>query len=71
MPRFKDRDWNLTHSINNNDQIYSWDLVPIAVLMDIRDELKRLNHLLNCPNFTRMPHTLESIRKNTIKKRKK
>lgn len=71
MPRFKDREWNLTHSVHNDDQIYSWDLVPIAVLMDIRDELKQLNRLLHCPNFTSIPHKLESIRKNTTKKRKK
>lgn len=39
--------------------------------MDIRDELKRMNGLLHCHNFLSIPHKLESIRKNTIKKKRK
>ena len=43
----------------------------LAVLQDIRDELRGLNRLLNCPNFTGIPKTLERIRKNTVKPRGK
>lgn len=46
----------------------------LAVLMDIRDELKKLNLLLNCPNFTAIPFKLDAIVKHTrripIRKRK-
>jgi hypothetical protein len=65
--RFKDVEWNLAAE---NGNCASWDHVPIAVLMDIRDELKSLNRLLNCPNFTGIPTTLRSIRR-AIPARKK
>ena len=47
------------------------DNAQLSVLMDIRDELKQLNALLHCHNFTAIPHTLRSIQKNTTKKRRK
>lgn len=43
----------------------------LAVLMDIRDELQRLNTLLSCENFLRIPHDLQQIRRNTAKPRRK
>lgn len=43
----------------------------LAVLMDIRHELQRLNELLRCPNFMSIPFELKAIRKNTTRKRKK
>lgn len=69
MPRFKDTNWDFTATPDGGMQ--TWEQAQVAVLMDIRDELKRLNHLLNCPNFTSIPHKLESIRKNTTKRRKR
>jgi len=42
----------------------------LAVLMDIRDELKSLNRLLQCPNFSMIPKILRGIRQNTTKKRR-
>lgn len=63
MARHKDIEWNLPNPIN-------WDQVPISVLMDIRDELKRLNGLLNCHNFTRIPFVLDQIKRNTTKKKR-
>lgn len=48
-----------------------WDHVPLQVLMDIRDELVRLNSLLHCPNFQRIPFKLDRISKNTAKPRPK
>ena len=49
----------------------SWERAGIAVLMDIRRELKRLNSLLSCPNFTGIPSTLTQIKRNTAKPKRK
>lgn len=72
--RGKDHEWDIYDSTGNTQ----WDKVPIAVLQDIRDELKSLNRLLGCNNFTNIPWTLRSINshaekigRNTAKKRKK
>ena len=70
MSRFKDREWNLP------DQI-QWAQVPVAVLMDIRDELRAVRraldplHRLNCPDFLRIPRTLGAIKTNTTKAKRK
>lgn len=58
MARHKDAQWNLPDEP-------SWECVHAALLMDLRDELRRLNQLLSCPNFTRMPETLRAVRANT------
>lgn len=50
---------------------FTWEHVQVEVLMDIRRELQRLNALLHCYNFTTMPATLRSIRRNTAKPRAK
>ena len=55
MPRFKDTEWDLPMV---GGRIASWDAMTIAALMDIRDELKRLNKLLHCDNFVRIPRQL-------------
>ena len=39
--------------------------MQLAVLMDIRDELKRLNAFLHCPNAVAIPKLLRSIQRNT------
>jgi hypothetical protein len=57
--RFKNIDWDLA---NENGNIGSWEHVAIAVLMDIRDELRRINRTLGCSNFQGIPTTLRSIR---------
>lgn len=61
MGRFKDGAWDLPEG--QNGRISTWQAVEIAVLMDIRDELKTLNTLLHCSNFTGIPATLRSIRR--------
>lgn len=59
---------------NENWDIYDqaghtqWEKVPIALLMDIREELQRLNGLLHCRNFINIPTTLRKIEKNTYRK---
>ena len=49
---------------------YDHDQVILAVLMDIREELQKLNILLHCPNFRDIPHVLRSIDKRIAKKRR-
>jgi len=58
---------NIEWNINSSDGSITWDLVPIAVLMDIRSELQILNRLLGCENFTRIPFVLDEIKRNTKK----
>ena len=66
--RFKDKDWPLN---NEAGVIATWQHVQIAVLMDIRDELKRLNRVFACSNFQNVPHVLRRISANTAKPRRK
>lgn len=40
---------------------FTWEHVAVEVLMDIRQELRNMNCLLNCKNFTEIPTTLRSI----------
>lgn len=49
MARYKDADWSLPEG-----KIETWQQVEIAVLMDIRDELKAINRKLDCPNIQQM-----------------
>jgi hypothetical protein len=44
---------------------HTYEGLTLAVLCSIRDELRRLNALLNCPNFTGIPATLRKIERNT------
>ena len=83
MARLKDIEWNL-HQQDNSDNTFSTytggiaqDDRIVAVLMDIRDELKetksqikQINALLNCPKFTSFPSALKAIQRNTAKKRR-
>jgi hypothetical protein len=67
--RHKDGAWAIP--TDTDGRISGWTYVPIALLMDIRDELKSLNALLHCPNFQAIPRKLDRISKNTAKPRKK
>lgn len=42
-----------------------------VLLVKIFRELKTLNSLLHCPNFTRIPQTLKAIEEQTKKRKKK
>lgn len=54
---------NSIWSINTNaDGTVTTDDAHLAVLMDIRVELQRLNSLLHCSNFQAIPHKLDRIR---------
>lgn len=65
MARHPNVDWNLP------DSLKTWEQVNTAVLMDIRDELQRLNRLLYCSNFTAIPSILRAIGRNTTKPRRR
>lgn len=54
--------WNLPEGVN------SWDAARLAVLMDIRDELRTLNAVFRCHNALAIPQLLREIKKNTTKK---
>jgi len=66
--RQKDVPWKVT---DEQGVVQTWEQVTVAVLMDIRDELKRLNAAIYCPNFVAIPRTLRRISANTAKPRKK
>jgi hypothetical protein len=68
VPRHKDSDWDLP------DQPNTWEQIAVAVLMDIRDELSEVRRRLSplqCPNFLQIPYKLDTIVKNTTKRRKR
>lgn len=65
--RKKDVNWTINQ---NHDGTTSTENAHLAVLMDIRDELKNLNSIFSCHNFLNIPYVLREIRNNT-KKRKK
>lgn len=60
------RQRNLNWSINH----HTYEAAQLAVLMDIREELQKLNLTFRCPNFLQIPNKIEAIRKNTAKKRR-
>lgn len=73
MARHKDGNWNLPEG-----QVQNWEQVYVAVLMGVRDELKRVNSLLlviaaplRCQTFLKIPAKLDAIRKNTTRKPRK
>ena len=67
MPRYKD------HESDIPKEQWNWHKngVIVAALWDIRDQLRVLNGLLNCRNFTRIPTVLDDINKNTTKPKRK
>lgn len=60
-------DWTL-HMEGNG---WSIGQIQVALLNDIRTELKSLNTVLHCSNFLDIPHKLDRIKRNTTKKRKR
>ena len=67
MPREANVDWDLSRQ---GDGSYSYAAAQLAVLMDIRDELRTLNGVLLCTNFQSIPTTLRRIQANTTKTRR-
>lgn len=67
--RHKNANWNLGQS--NSNGRFTFDQIKVAVLMDIRDELQKLNRLLHCPNFVAIPRKLDAINKKLPPRRKR
>ena len=61
--------WTLTADANGNiatdAAILATSRVSLDVLDSILSELRQLNQLLACPNFTSIPETLRAIRRQT------
>lgn len=68
MGNARDQEWDV---LDDKGQIVTWERVGVAVMMDIRRELRTLNQLLGCPNFTGIPRMLRRISANTAKPRSK
>lgn len=66
MPRYANTQWNLP-----NESPVSYTVVQTALLMDIRDELQKLNRLLHCARFLAIPTHLDAIAVNTRKPKPK
>lgn len=62
--RHKDVRWNLGERPD-------WAGANLAVLMDIRDELKKLNALLHCTNFLGLPGDIRSIKNRLTCRRRR
>lgn len=66
--RYRNRNWSVVDDCGNLSHSVKGGAI-LATLMDIRDELQRLNTLLHCPNFAEIPKSLVSIKRNTAKPR--
>lgn len=66
MARHPNANWNLPE----DGPKVSWECVHAAILMDLRDELQKLNRLLHCADFKAIPGKLDRIGRNTEKKKK-
>ena len=60
MARHADFKWNLP----DGNPTHQWASIHTALLMDLRDELQKLNTLLHCDNFTRLPRELRGLRRD-------
>lgn len=72
--RHKDGNWVIA---GDDGVVRTWEEVYVALLMDLRDELRTMRadmasmaSTLRCRNFLDIPHKLERIKRNTTKKRK-
>jgi hypothetical protein len=63
MARHKDIEWSVSDNPTNEQ-------AALAVLMDLRDELKKLNSVFACPNFRRIPWVLDEVSRNTRRRYK-
>ena len=67
MARHKNLSWTLPEGT----PYHSWESIHAALLMDIRDELQRLNAAIWCENFQQVPVKLDRIARNTTKRPRK
>lgn len=60
--RHKNADWKVA---GPDGVVRSWECAQVALLMDIRDELQRLNDLTQRHNMLEIPDLLRRIARNT------
>ena len=69
MSKGRNVDWALNQTLDGK---FEEGQAKLGVLMDIRDELRKVNQLLSCRNFMNIPYKLDRISANTHRvKRKK
>jgi hypothetical protein len=66
--RLKDNQWTMSTDALGH---YSYEQATLAVLMDLRDEMKRMNSVLNCTNFLAVPGILRVIQEQTKKPKRR
>ena len=66
--RRADANWQIG---DEQGRVLSWDECLLAVLMDMRRELKAINAVLACPSLRGIPFTLSIIAMNTKRRRKR
>jgi hypothetical protein len=73
MARHKDSDWSLPEGTPNGKDgtNHGWEAIHTAVLMDIRNEMKKLNSVFACRNAQMIPALLRGIARNTTKNKRK
>ena len=65
--KVRNREWNL-HV--RDDGTSSYEAASLNVLQDIRDEIRAVRQLLECPNTMKIPQLLRMIERHVRKKPK-
>jgi hypothetical protein len=68
--RRRDVNWRITDQNGSTLTVAQYAAMQLAVSMDIRDELKRMNEILHCSRFIAIPSKLDSINRKLAKPRK-
>lgn len=72
MARHRNKDWNLGGDESGGiSRDVNHTHIQTAVLMDIREELQKLNALLHCQNFIDIPRKLDRIAAKLPTRRKR
>ena len=66
---YANTNWHLPELTEASD--HSYEIAQLALLMDLRNELRTLNRVVTCSNFLAIPTTLRQISRNTAKPRKR
>lgn len=67
--QFKDYEWTAVSPDGKHYVSVNYSQI-LSVLMDVRDELKRLNNVIQCHNFIAVPSKLDAIVRNTRKRKR-
>lgn len=69
----RNKNWNIYGVVSADDTVTLKDSETVfkVLLMDLRDELQKLNAVFACHNFQQVPAVLRQIRANTSKPKRK